>query len=62
MLGRKIDRGLDAILDCMVSVPDLRDCYTEAAPERAALDNLMVALKQVDAVLFKRNPKAPQAR
>jgi hypothetical protein len=44
MLTSRIDAALDALADCRLRVPSLRDIFRSDAPERAALDDVLAAV------------------
>ena len=59
MISRRIDAALDAIDRCRRQAPALSDAFRPGTPERAALEDLMAALKRTDDVLFRRQPRPP---
>ena len=61
MLTRRIDTALDAIARCRNQVPLLSALYRPGAPERAALDDLLAALRRTDAALLGRTAAPPAA-
>ena len=50
MLTRRIDAALDALAECRLRVPGLRDVFRPDAPERAALDDVLAAMERFRAV------------
>jgi hypothetical protein len=54
MLTRRIDSALDAIARCRAQVPMLSSLFRPGAPERAALDDLLDALRRTDDALLGR--------
>ena len=59
MLTRRIDAALDAIARCRRQVPELSDVFRPGTPERAALEDLLAALKRTDDVLLGRQARPP---
>jgi hypothetical protein len=54
MLTRRIDAALSALAECQARLPALRDVFRVGAPEHAALNELILALKRTDDLLHRR--------
>ena len=59
MLTRRIDAALDALAACRDRVPFLRDLYRAGTIERAALDDLLDALRRTDDALSGAGTRPP---
>jgi hypothetical protein len=59
MLTRRIDSAIESLWTCRERLPFLRELYRPGSPERAALDDVLAAIRRADTVLLGQGASPP---
>jgi hypothetical protein len=59
MLTRRIDSAIESLWTCRERLPFLRELYRPGSPERAALDDVLAAIRRADQVLLGQGASPP---
>jgi hypothetical protein len=61
MLTRRVDAAIDALWTCRDRLPFLCEQYRPETPERAALEDVLAAVRRADEALLGRSARPPEA-